>query len=320
MSVEDQLVDRFAKQLDLPAYLAQRGYDFAGTVRGQDSAAGFTVGIVMRNAGREPPMLLLSRDSERGGWAYTYPTNPAGPGTAADYLVRHEHLSRSATLERLAACLNPSRRDVPEAEQYRACLTDKPLPLRRAENEHDAFAQQHRGVLADLGRLGVRARTAIDMSGPSAVPADLPDRFPPLKVPADVHRLVEEPAKLWTSRYKPTDKQLVLVERGIDAIAHAQKHRNPDVCYVAVGSELTPVRRTQLNHLLAELPAGMSVVAAFGRDEPGRRMADDVGRLAPHLPLQRTPPEFGTRWSDQMQLEGRHARSLDRGHSAGLAR
>jgi hypothetical protein len=320
MNVEDQLMARFAKQIDLPAYLAQRGYDFAGTVRGQDSAAGFTVGIVMRNVDREPPMLLLSRDSERGGWAYTYPTNPAGPGSAADYLVRHEKLSRSASLERLAACLNRSRRDVPEAEKYRACIADKPLPLRRAENEHEVFAQQHRDVVADLGRLGVRARTAIDMCGPRAVPAALPDRFPALKVPADVHQLVEEPAKLWTSSYKTTDKQLVLVERGIDALAHAQKHRNPDVCYVAVGSELTPVRRTQLSHLLAELPAGMAVVAAFGRDEAGRRLADDVGRLAPQLPLQRTPPEFGARWSDQMQLEGRHTRSLDRAHASGIAR
>ena len=131
MNVEDQLMARFAKQIDLPAYLSQRGYDFAGTVRGQDSAAGFTVGIVMRNVDREPPMLLLSRDSERGGWAFTHPTNPDGPGSAAEYLLRHEKLSRSASLERLAACLNRSRRDVPEAERYRACVADKPLPLRR---------------------------------------------------------------------------------------------------------------------------------------------------------------------------------------------
>ena len=324
MTVEDQLLDRLGKQIDLPAYLAHKGYDFAGVVRGQDSTAALVVGIVMRAdgiaPGAVPSVLVLARDPERGGWSYADANHPTNRGTAVDYFLRQEHLSRAAALERVAACLDRNRRDLPDAEHYRECLRNKPLPLRRAENEHAAFSQQNREVVADLARLGVRTQTIIDASGPRTVAAALTDRFQPLKAQADLIRLVEDPAKIWTSKYKTTDKQLVLVERGIDAIAHAQKHRNPDVCYVAVGSELSHDRKKQLAHLLAEVPSGMSVVAAFGRDERGRRLADDVGRLVPHIPMQRTPPEFGARWSDHMQLEARHARSMERRPVAGLAR
>jgi hypothetical protein len=324
MSVEDQLIARLGKQIDLPAYLAHRGYDFAGTLRGHDSTAGHTVGIVMRAGtvlpGVMPSLLVLARDPERGGWSYTDTTNPANRGNIGDYLQHHEKLSQTSALERIAACLDRHRRDVPEAEHYRECLANKPLPLRRAENEHQAISEQHRDVLADLARLGVRTNTVIDTAGARTTVPGPPSRFQPLQVRADLLRLVEEPAKIWTSAYRPTDKQLVLVERGIDAVAHAQKHRNPDVCYVAVGSELTPVRRAQLAHLLAELPSGMSVVAAFGRDERGRHLTEDVGRLVPHIPLKRSPPDFGARWSDQMQLEARHERSMNRAPVAGLAR
>jgi len=324
MTVEDQLIERFGKQIDLPAYLAHKGYQFAGIQRGDGAASGHTVGIVMRageaTSKTSPSVLLLARDPDRGGWAYTDLNYPTNRGTIVEYLERHEALTRTASLQRLADCLDRNRRD-PEAEHYRECLINKPVPLRRAENEHAVFSQQHRAVLVELSRLGVHTKTVLDHSGPrTTVAAATLDRFSPIYGPADVLRLVEQPSKLWTSRYKATDKQLVLVERGIDAVAHAQKYRNPHVCYVAVGSELTPDRKQQLAHLLAELPRGMTVEAAFGRDERGRRLADDVARAAPQLEIQRTPPSFGTSWSELMQLEARHSRSMERGRAAGVSR
>jgi hypothetical protein len=56
----------------------------------------------------------------------------------------------------------------------------------------------------------------------------------------------------------------------------------------------------------------MGVVLAFGRDQSGRALADEVQRLAPQVRMERQAPQLGARWADQMQLEQRHAVSLRR--------
>jgi|GEM_PF-6346965 len=323
MTAEDQLLARLGKQIDLPAYLASKGYQYSGANRGDGSAAGLVVGIIMR-AGETTPalcpdVLVLARDPEHGGWTYTDGRSSLNRGTVVEHLQRHEQLSRRDTIERLAACLDRNRRD-PEAEHYRGCVADKPLSLRRTENEHAVYTQHHRDVTAELARRGVLVETHIDQFGPRTLVAAVANRFEPIKTQADFVRLTEEPAKIWTTRFKATDKELVLVERGIDAVAHAQKHRNPNVCYVAVGSELTLDRKTQLSHLLAAVPSGVTVVAAFGRDERGRGLADQIDRLAQHRPVTREVPPFGATWSEQMQLEERHSRSMGLGQQAGVTR
>ena len=54
------------------------------------------------------------------------------------------------------------------------------------------------------------------------------------------------------------------------------------------------------------------MVLAFGRDEAGRRLAQDIQALAPMVRMTRHAPELGARWADQMQLERRHVASLQR--------
>src|SRR5207245_289402 len=75
----------------------------------------------------------------------------------------------------------------------------------------------------------------------------------------DVSRVLAEPTELWMSRFRPTDKQLVFVERPIDALSYEQASGKREACYMAVGS-LPPRQRRMIGHVLRELPVGVTVV------------------------------------------------------------
>lgn len=298
---EDELLARFSKSIDLPAYLGQRGYEVVPDTKNPSYLA-----MADKSSGQ---ILLIAKQPEAGGWAYKSAVDPRDRGSVADYIVRHERLTRSAALERLIACLDPRRRDVAEAVGYRACLQNKPDLLRAAEARHAAALGERAEALKALARVGLQPATTPEWRVGSLHGS-----------PEAVERLLREPPDLWASRYRPTDKQLIIAERPIDALSCAQSRHEENACYLAVGGELTPSRKTQIAHLLAELPAGVTVVLAFGRDERGRQLAAELQGLAPDIKMSRTQPEFGGRWNDQLQLEARHSRSLDRGHGSGMQR
>jgi Toprim-like len=291
---QEELLARFSAQIDLPAYLGQRGYE---VVAGSTNPTY----VAMAN-NRSKEILFLRKDPEPGGWSYRNANDPRDRGSIVEYLDRHESLSRAEGLERIIACVDPRRRDVPQAESYRAYLHEKPQALRDAEAKHDRANRDRSDALKELARVGIQPSTLPEwrlgswQGGPSAVA-----------------RILEEPSHLWASRYKPTDKTLIIAERPIDAISYGQTRREENACYLAIGGELTPTRKRQLAHLLADLPSGMSVVLAFGRDQAGRQLANDLQGLAPLIKMDRAQPDFGSRWNDQLQLENRHARSLQRG-------
>jgi Toprim-like len=288
---QDDLLVRFSKEVDLPAYLGQRGYEVVADAR---NAA--YIAMAHRTSGQ---ILLVAREAEGRAWTYKSAIDPRDRGSVADYLERHERLSKPAALERVVACLDPRRRDVPEAERYRAYLHDKPRALVEAESRHALAVRERSEALKALARVGIRT---------SAMPEW---RVGGLEGGA-VDKIFSEPAEIWASRYKPTDKKLIIAERPIDAISYGQARGERDACYLAIGGGLTPTRRTQIAHLLADLPAGISVVIACGRDRAGRQLATEVQSLAPQIKMERAQPEFGARWNDQVQLEDRHARSLRR--------
>lgn len=291
---QEELLARFSREVDLPAYLGQRGYEVVA-----DAKNAAYIAMAHRASGQ---ILLVAREPSGRGWTYKSATDPRDRGSIADYLERHERLSKSAALERVLACNDPRRRDVPEAVSYRAHLRDKPRALLDAETRHALAVRERAEALKALERAGLRTATIPEWrvgsldGGPSAAA-----------------RILLEPAEIWASRYKPTDKKLIIAERPIDALSYGQAKGEQHACYLAVGSELTPTRRSQIAHLLADLPPGMSVVIACGRDQAGRQLASDLQSLAPQLKMERAQPEFGARWSDQLQLETRHARSLERG-------
>jgi hypothetical protein len=297
---QDELLARFSKEVDLPAYLSQRGFEVVS-----DAKNAAYIAMAHKPSGQ---ILLVARDGDGRGWTYKSAIDPRDRGSVAEYLERHERLSRPAALERVVACLDPRRRDVSEAVAYRAHLHDKPRALVEAESRHALAVRERAEALKALARVGIRT-------------ASMPEwRVGSLAGGATaVDKILSEPAEIWASRYKPTDKKLIIAERPIDALSYGQSKGERDACYLAVGGELTPTRKTQIAHLLADLPSGMSVVIACGRDQAGRQLAGELQSLAPQIKMERAQPEFGARWNDQVQLESRHARSLE-GRSLGFQR
>jgi hypothetical protein len=297
MAVEDELLGRFAKAIDVPAFLWQQGFRVSlarepGQLRMTHPINGDT--------------LVLERDSQQG-WTYATDNRQAERGSIVDYLMRREGASREQCLERLVACADERGQRSEEAARYRAVLRERPGPLEAARREHEdarVAEQTARRVLERCGVPGGRIDEA---------------RFGRVRCEEDAIKLTSEPRTLWASRYRPGDTAIVLVERPIDAIAYDRTFGKGNACYIATGSDLDDPARRQLAHILAEAPARVRVVLAFGGDQAGRKLADDVRDVAPTVKMERQAPQYGARWEDQMQIECRHALSLQRVHR-GLTR
>jgi hypothetical protein len=291
MDVHEELLLRFAKGIDLPAYLGARGFVLSeqrqpGNLTMTDHATRQTVRV--------------EKDVERGGWTYINVNDPGDRGNVADFIARREGLTRTACIDRLAACCDERGRASGEAARYRAYLRAVPAELASATREHEQAKLQELATNRALDRFGVQRDTLDEW------------RFGAVKRDTDVTKLIVEPSELWASRYRPGDKAIVLVERPIDAIAYERAHGRQSVCYLATGSTPSDEQRRKLAHVLAEVPGGTRVVLAFGRDEAGRRIAAEIQALAPLARMERHAPDLGARWADQMQLERRHALSMKR--------
>jgi hypothetical protein len=298
METREVLLERFEKAIDLPAYLSSRGY----TLAAQPSSAEH---LAMN--GPRGESLLLRRDLDRRIWTYVDRKHSGERGSVMTFLERREGLDPKAAMERLIACADVRRREVAEAVLYREHLNGKPADLRQAEVNHLAEVERQRSANRVLERLGIP---------PGEYDAW---RFGSVRNEADAVRLVAEPGsgRVWISPYRPTDRKLVLVERPVDAIAYERRHGVQHACYIATGGALDDERRRRLAHLLTEIPGGMGVVLAFGRDRQGEDLASQVRALSPMLRPERQGPELGARWADQMQMEGRHARSIGRAAATG---
>jgi hypothetical protein len=289
MDVQEELLQRFGKMIELPAFLGQQGFELA---KHQEP------GRLCMTRPSTGETLLLDKDVERGGWSYVNPADPADRGNVVDFVTRRDRASRKESLDRLLACCDERGRGSAEATRYRAFLRAMPEELSRATRDHEQAKRAELAVTAMLDRQGV-ARGTLDEW-----------RFGAVKRDADVTALITEPKALWASKYRPGDKAIVLVERPIDAIAYERAHGRQSVCYVATGSRPDDEQRRRLAHVLAEVPDGARVVLAYGRDDAGRKLAAEVQALVPLARMERRAPEFGARWADQMQLERRHALSL----------
>jgi hypothetical protein len=288
--LRERWIERLVREVDLPAFLVARGFHLAPSQPEPDRLA---------LTGEGSQALLLQRDVDRRAWTYTNPADPEDRGTIADLIIKRDGVSREACLQRLVSCLDRSS-DSPEGRAYRQALRSKPDELWRAQERHIAGRRVAREAIRSLENLGVAPGTLDEW------------RFGSVKDGRDVQRLLADPTTLEHSRYRPTDRQLVLIERPIDALAYERAHGQGRACYVYTGDRPDPVARRRVAHLFAYRPGGLGVVLAFGRDERGHTLSAEIERLLPGVKARRQVPEFGGRWSDQMQIEWRHARSLER--------
>lgn len=297
MAVDDELLDRFAKAVDFPAFVWQQGFRVSqerepGQLRMTHPISGDT--------------LVLENDAQRG-WTYAPDDRHAQRGSIAEYLIRREGISREQCLERLVACADERGHRSEEAARYRAVLRERPGALEPARREHEQARIAEQSARRVLERCGVPAGTIEEA------------RFGRVRCEEDAMKLTSGRRTLWASRYRPSDTAIVFVERPIDAIAYERTVGKGKACYIATGSDLNDQARRQLTHILAEAPSRVGIVLAFGGDQTGRKLADDIRGLAPTVKLERQAPQYGARWADQMQLEARHALSLQ-GVNRGLSR
>jgi hypothetical protein len=108
---------------------------------------------------------------------------------------------------------------------------------------------------------------------------------------------------LWFSQALPTDRQLVLVESGIDALSHHILH--PDelwTCYMSTGGELNPQQPELLRGAMEKLPKGAVVLLAFDNDEGGEKLVSEVKAVAPAgRELRRVVPDVGKDWNEMLK-------------------
>jgi len=296
-NVREQMIATFERTFDMPALLASRGFVLPN--RSRDP---MHIEMVQPSSG---VTLLLKKDLETGAWTFQNAHHPADRGRASRYFEAHDRISRDQSLDRLIAFAT-ERNLSKDALAYRRARHEKAPALREMEKRHEIALLQERTTLRILDGYGVQSK---QIEG---------GRFGNLRTPSGLDRLVRDADSLGTSAYRPGDRALVLTERPIDAIGYERSKGDDRAFHVYTGSTLTPHKIRELGHLLADLPKNMKVVLAFGKDERGRELAERVRALAPAKKMERAAPEFGARWADQMQLEHRHARSLQRSPSRGL--
>jgi hypothetical protein len=287
MQPRDQILERFERNVDVPSYLAQRGY------RPSSSSA---YGIAMENP-VTGDLVLLKQGLEGGAWTYANPRDQEDRGSIADFMVRRDGVSLETCTARIVALSTIRSRD-PEAVRYRTTVASPPPELVQAKAAHLQGLEAEKTAAQVLRNLGIAAATFDEW------------RFGALRTPEAVAGIMTDPPGLWVSKYRPTDRALVFTEQVVDAIAYELEHGKQMACYVAIGRRPGDEVKKKIAHVLCEVPRGVTVVLAFGADDRGRQVADEVRALAPTLRMERRPPDFGTRWSNKMQLEHRHVRSV----------
>jgi hypothetical protein len=278
------LLEQLEKRIDLPAWVIAQGFHLSLVQRDPQKLA---------FADRQGEVLFLTKDIEANRWTYQTDTDPAQRGTLIDLMVRRDGLSPDECVNRMGACLDPSKR-TGEPALYREALADRDNTLRNAVGRHVAVMNSEKSAERDLEHLGV-VRGTYDSW-----------RFGPASA------VLKNPEQLSHSKYRPGDRSMVFVERPIDAVAYERAHGKQHATYVYTGDHPTPEEKRKIGHIIASAPADLTVVAAVSRSTRGSTLAEEIAELAGQRPVERRTPEFGSRWSDQMQIEQRHRTSLER--------
>lgn len=282
--VRIQLAERLEKQINLPAWLSAQGFHLSH-IQSDPTKLAFE--------DRQGETIRLTKDLAAQRWTFETTREPIARGTAVDLMIRRDGLDFANCVERMAACLDPANRNR-EPTAYREAAAG--VVLGRAVNRHVATMQAERDAERSLEALGVQRGTFDEW------------RFGPASA------ALEDFKVLGHSRYRPSDRALIIVERPIDAVAYERAHGHQQCAYIYVGDNPSDETKRKLAHVLADAPGELAVVAAVGRDRRGASLAEEIAELAGHRQVERRAPEIGSRWADQMQIEQRHRDSLQRLH------
>lgn len=295
-ALQKSLLDRLEPQIHLPAWLVARGFQIAPLQPDP---------TLLAMTGPALEVYHLRKDIDRGGWSYVNTADPTDRGSAVDFMIRRDGATLATCADRLAGCVVGGHLSA-EGLAYQKALRDGADSLTRAEAWHVDALKAERQATRALEHLGVD-HAALDEW-----------RFGRMRSDADVAAVLRNPETLGHSRYRSTDRAIVIIERPIDAIAYEAREGNQRACYVYTGDDPDGETKRKIAHVLADLPEGMKVVVALGRGRVSEQLAADIAKMTPTLSVDRRKPELGSRWSDQMQIEHRHRKFLQRGAKRGL--
>ena len=286
--IRANLLERLEKQIDLPAWVIAQGFHLSPVQKDLTKLA---------FANRHGEALFLTRDADTRTWSYQTDGEPIERGTIVDLMVRRDGSSLDDCVNRMAACIDSSKQmTVREPAAYREALADRANTLRRAVARHVATVTLERDAERSLEGLGV-VRGSFDRW-----------RF------GSADAVLGDPKDLAHSRYRSGDRVMVFLERPIDAIAYEQAHGKQHATYVYTGDNPSDEAKRKIAHIIADAPPDLTIVAAHSRDRRGAALSEDIAELAGRRPVERRPPEFGSRWADQMQMMQRHRDSIPRLH------
>jgi hypothetical protein len=114
---------------------------------------------------------------------------------------------------------------------------------------------------------------------------------------------------LWLSHTRHDDRRLVLTESAIDALSHAALFPDEEdqTRYASLAGRPSRRQMGVLYAVLAKLPEGAEIVAAFDADPAGRRLAGELRQIVANLASRRErsglifkshlPPQEGEDWN-----------------------
>ncbi|HVV53345.1 MAG TPA: hypothetical protein VHO06_27055 [Polyangia bacterium] len=280
--VRTKLLEQLEKQVDLPAWLVAGGFHLS-PIQLDPTKLAF--------ADRHGDTLFLTKDLAAERWLYQTGREPIERGTVVDLMIRRDGCSLDGCVDRMAACVGLSK-PTREAVAYREASGE--ITLRRAVDRHLASMTVERDAQRALESMGLERGT---FDG---------ERFGPASA------ALKDPEDLGHSRYREGDRAIVILERPIDGVAYERSHGKQHATYIYVGDNPSEHTKRVLAHIIADAPRNLTVVAALGRDRRGAALSGEIAKLAGARPVERRPPEYGNRWADQMQIEGRHRESLRR--------
>lgn len=280
------LLDQLERRIDLPAWVIAQGFHLSHLQKDPQKLA---------FADRHGEVLFLTKDIEANRWTYQTDGEPVQRGTLIDLMARRDGLGPEECVNRMGACLDPSKR-TGEPAAYREALADRDNTLRNAVGRHLAAMSHEKAAERALEPLGV-VRGTYDFW-----------RFGPASM------VLKDPEDLAHSRFRPGDRAMVFVERPIDAVAYERVHGKQQATYVYTGDHPTAEVKRKIGHIIASAPPELTVVAALSRGSRGAALAEQIAELAGQRRSERRAPEYGGRWADQMQIEQRHRDSLARLH------
>jgi Toprim-like len=315
-------LDRFKRQIDLVKFA--QGYDYKVTQRS---------GSYTRLRRAKGDQIIVTRESD-GTFVWVNPENcqvrdngapkSAGyeQGTIIDFLQRERRFDLAGVRKELRQHLgsvNPSLGGPAVAD---ASATGDLRP-------HPSFDRETitRRVLAALvvrdsdylAARGIRPQTLIDErfagtvrirphSGEVLFPHSDQEGYTGFERKHPRYTLFATGGRraVWHSTIRSADKVLVVAESGIDCLSYHQLNPRPDARYMSTGGTLSSTQAELLGRAIAKLPPDGAVVAATDNDEAGRKMADQLERIAhaarPGIAVEKPfPPRGHKDWNDVLK-------------------